>query len=107
MPSGRSGEVRTRIILAVSSLGTSTHPTRMTVSIFAFISLGLVPIPFAFVRFGPALRARSRHARQAREAIARMHAQDEPEIREAEIESEEERKQPETRQCTRRVCTSV
>lgn len=68
----------------------------MTVSIFAFISLGLVPIPFVFVRFGPALRARSRHARQAREAIARMHAaQPEPGIEpESEIEGEEERKQP-------------
>lgn len=79
-------------MLPVLSLETVTHRPRMTVSIFAFISLGLAPIPFIFVRFGPALRARSRHARQAREAVARMHAQDEPEI-EAEIESEEERKQ--------------
>ncbi|EIW54811.1 MFS general substrate transporter [Trametes versicolor FP-101664 SS1] len=70
--------------------------TKWGISIFAFISLGLVPIPFVFVRFGPALRARSRHARQAREAIARMHAaQPEPEIEpESEIEGEEERKQP-------------
>ncbi|CDO71078.1 hypothetical protein BN946_scf184844.g82 [Trametes cinnabarina] len=51
--------------------------TKWGVTVFAFISLGLVPIPFVFIRFGPALRARSRHAREAHEFIARMHTRGE------------------------------
>ncbi|KAI0821868.1 MFS general substrate transporter [Trametes gibbosa] len=53
--------------------------TKWGVTVFAFISVGMIPIPFVFVRFGPALRARSRHALQAREAIALMHKQQEAE----------------------------
>ncbi|KAI0363222.1 MFS general substrate transporter [Pilatotrama ljubarskyi] len=53
--------------------------TKWGVTVFAFISLGMIPIPFIFVRFGPALRARSRHAREAREMIARMHKTDDDE----------------------------
>ncbi|KAI0761317.1 MFS general substrate transporter [Trametes elegans] len=49
--------------------------TKWGVTVFAFIALAMVPIPLVFVRYGPTLRARSRHAKEAREAIARMHKQ--------------------------------
>ncbi|KAI0659875.1 MFS general substrate transporter [Cubamyces menziesii] len=63
--------------------------TKWGVTVFAFISVAMIPIPFIFVRFGPALRARSRHAKEAREIITRMHRQ-EPDDRsslEGKIES--------------------
>lgn len=44
----------------------------LTVSIFAFLSLGLVPIPLIFIRYGKQLRARSRLSREAHEVIMRM-----------------------------------
>ncbi|OSD05099.1 MFS general substrate transporter [Trametes coccinea BRFM310] len=49
--------------------------TKWGVAIFAFIALAMIPIPFIFIRYGATLRARSRHAREAHEAIARMHEQ--------------------------------
>jgi hypothetical protein len=42
------------------------------VSIFAFISVGLLPIPLIFIRYGKGLRARSRYGQEAREVIVRM-----------------------------------
>ena len=45
----------------------------MAVTVFAFISTALIPIPFLFVRFGPRLREASRHASEARLIIAHMH----------------------------------
>ena len=43
-----------------------------TVPVYASISVAMIPIHFIFIRFGPALRAGSRHAREAQEIIARM-----------------------------------
>jgi hypothetical protein len=43
-----------------------------TVSIFAFLSLGLFPIPLIFIRYGKQLRARSRYAQEAHKVIMRM-----------------------------------
>lgn len=45
---------------------------RLLVSTFAFLSLGLFPIPLIFIRYGKQLRARSRYAQEAREVIMRM-----------------------------------
>ena len=42
------------------------------VSIFAFLSLGLFPIPLIFIRYGKQLRARSRYAQEAHKVIMRM-----------------------------------
>ncbi|TBU25470.1 MFS general substrate transporter [Dichomitus squalens] len=47
--------------------------TEWGISIFGFISLALIPIPFIFVRYGPELRDRSRYAREARQLAARLH----------------------------------
>lgn len=48
-----------------------THPCfSLLVSIFAFLSLGLLPIPLIFVRYGSRLREKSHFAREAREVIA-------------------------------------
>ncbi len=47
------------------------HP----VSVFAFISLFLIPIPIAFLRWGPSLRARSAMAKEAGAIVAKMRAQ--------------------------------
>jgi len=46
--------------------------TKWGVSIFAFLSLGLFPIPLIFIRYGKQLRARSRYAQEAHEVIMRM-----------------------------------
>ena len=43
-----------------------------TVSIFAFLSLGLIPIPLIFIRYGKQLRAHSRYAQEAHRVIMRM-----------------------------------
>lgn len=77
----RKWDVRTFIIHLLIFLETATDGTRVVVLTFAFISLGIVPISFVCIRLGPMLRLRSRHARQAPEAIARMHAQQEPAIK--------------------------
>ncbi|KAH9933622.1 MFS general substrate transporter [Epithele typhae] len=45
------------------------------VSIFGFISLILIPIPLAFLRWGPALRERSPLAKEANAIVAKMRAQ--------------------------------
>ena len=42
------------------------------VSIFAFLSLGLFPIPLIFIRYGKQLRAGSRFAQEAQAVIMRM-----------------------------------
>jgi hypothetical protein len=42
------------------------------VSIFAFLSLGLIPIPLIFIRYGKELRDRSRYAQEAHVIIMRM-----------------------------------
>ena len=44
----------------------------LLVSIFAFLSIGLFPIPMIFIRYGKQLRARSRYAQEAHEVIMRM-----------------------------------
>jgi hypothetical protein len=43
-----------------------------TVSLFAFLSLGLLPIPIIFVRYGAQLRARSKYAKEAEAVIRAM-----------------------------------
>jgi hypothetical protein len=42
------------------------------VSLFGFLSLGLIPIPLFFIRYGKNLRARSRFRQEAGSMIARM-----------------------------------
>lgn len=42
---------------------------------FAFISLGLIPIPLVFLRYGPAFRARSHFAAEAQRVAEQMRAQ--------------------------------
>ncbi|KAI0761318.1 hypothetical protein BD413DRAFT_495770 [Trametes elegans] len=59
--------------LAVAHFVVDALGTKWGVTVFAFISLGMIPIPFVFVRYGPTLRAQSRHAKEAREVIARRH----------------------------------
>jgi hypothetical protein len=44
----------------------------LPVSIFAFLSLGLIPIPLVFIRYGKDLRASSRFSEEARHVIKRM-----------------------------------
>ncbi len=64
-------------------------------SVFAFLSLGLLPIPLIFVRYGPRLREKSHFAREAREVIAATRNQvvlnDVAEDDTAPIEVEEKR----------------
>lgn len=63
------------VFLQVSSLITHiflfSH-VAPSVSIFAFLSLGLIPIPLFLIRYGKKLRARSRHSQEARRVIVRM-----------------------------------
>ena len=40
-----------------------------TVSILAFLSLGLFPIPLLFIRYGKQLRAHSRYGQEAHKVI--------------------------------------
>ncbi|KAM5544656.1 hypothetical protein V8D89_001554 [Ganoderma adspersum] len=49
--------------------------TEWGVSVFGFISLFLIPIPIAFLRWGPTLRARSVMAKEAGAIVAKMRAQ--------------------------------
>jgi hypothetical protein len=44
------------------------------VSIFAFISLGLIPIPIVLIRYVKEFRARSRYVQEARHVITGMGA---------------------------------
>ncbi|KAL5520625.1 hypothetical protein ACEPAF_2626 [Sanghuangporus sanghuang] len=56
----------------LSGLGTAWG-----ISLFGFLSLGLLPIPLIFIRYGPALRERSHFAREARRIMAEMrHSND-------------------------------
>jgi len=50
--------------------------TKWGLSLFASLSLGLIPIPLIFIRHGKELRARSRYAREAQDAIKQMGAYD-------------------------------
>ena len=45
----------------------------VSVSIFGFVSLALIPIPFVFVRYGPELRGRSLYTLEVRELSKRLH----------------------------------
>jgi len=62
--------------VVASVLPVLAHPllnnlgTEWGVSVFAFLSLGLLPIPLIFVRYGPRLREKSHFAKEAREVIA-------------------------------------
>ncbi|THH32230.1 hypothetical protein EUX98_g1963 [Antrodiella citrinella] len=51
--------------------------TKWGVSLFGFISLGLIPIPFIFIRYGPTFRARSHFASEARRVSEQMREQTE------------------------------
>jgi len=46
--------------------------TKWGLSIFAFLSFGLLPIPLIFIRYGKQLRTRSHYAQAAQEVIVRM-----------------------------------
>ena len=59
------------------------------VSIFAFLSLGLIPIPLFLIRYGKKLRARSRYSQEARRVIVRMSIYKEEGI-DIEIEEQKE-----------------
>ena len=45
-----------------------------SVSLFGFLSLGLLPIPLLYIRYGPVLREKSHFAREARRVAAQMRA---------------------------------
>ncbi|TDL20718.1 MFS general substrate transporter [Rickenella mellea] len=45
------------------------------VSLFGFLSLGLIPIPIIFVRYGAVLRKRSRFAQEAEGIVRKMRAE--------------------------------
>ncbi|CAL1716072.1 unnamed protein product [Somion occarium] len=49
--------------------------TKWGLSLFGFLSIGLLPVPLIYIRYGAALRERSYFARQAREVAACMHEQ--------------------------------
>ncbi|KLO06595.1 MFS general substrate transporter [Schizopora paradoxa] len=51
----------------LSSLG-----SKWGVSLFGFLSLGLLPIPMIFLRFGESMRAKSYYAREASSIVANM-----------------------------------
>ncbi|OCB87071.1 MFS general substrate transporter [Sanghuangporus baumii] len=57
--------------LVASSL-TKSLGIKWGVSLFAFLSLGLIPIPLIFLRYGASIRARSFHAQEATRVVARM-----------------------------------
>ncbi|KAL5533628.1 hypothetical protein ACEPAG_88 [Sanghuangporus baumii] len=57
--------------LVASSL-TKSLGTKWGVSLFAFLSLGLIPIPLVFLRYGASIRARSFYAQEATRAVAQM-----------------------------------
>lgn len=42
------------------------------VSVFAFIALGLLPIPIIFIRHGKSLRSKSPHANEAMQIARKM-----------------------------------
>jgi len=46
--------------------------TKWGLFIFSFLSVGLLPIPLLFIRYGKGLRARSRYAQAAEKVIVRM-----------------------------------
>ncbi|THH08482.1 hypothetical protein EW145_g2680 [Phellinidium pouzarii] len=46
------------------------------VSLFAFLSLGLIPIPLIFLRYGTAFRKRSHYAQEAAALVSRMQGGD-------------------------------
>lgn len=51
-----------------------TSPSNHPVSLFGFLSFGLLIIPFAFLRYGASLRAKSHFAKEAGAIVARMRA---------------------------------
>ncbi|KAH8100973.1 MFS general substrate transporter [Cristinia sonorae] len=51
--------------------------TKWGISIFGFISLGMIPIPLFFIRYGAAFRERSHFANEARKVTEKMRAQKE------------------------------
>lgn len=73
-------------VVHILTIPTSINTDTLTVSVFGFISLGLIPIPLIFIRYGPSFRARSHFASEARRVAAQMHAQQEEIVGEAEGE---------------------
>ncbi|KAL5519558.1 hypothetical protein ACEPAH_1241 [Sanghuangporus vaninii] len=57
--------------LVASSL-TKSLGIKWGVSLFAFLSLGLIPIPLIFLRYGASIRTRSFYAQEATRVIAQM-----------------------------------
>ncbi|KAH8115235.1 major facilitator superfamily domain-containing protein, partial [Phellopilus nigrolimitatus] len=62
-------------IFPVASHSIISHlGTKWGVSLFGFLSLGLLPIPFIFLRYGEVLRKKSHYAIEANTIVARMRA---------------------------------
>lgn len=59
--------------------------TEWGVSIFAFLSVGLLPIPVLFVRYGAHLRAHSKFAKEAEEVLAATRQREKALVEEAVI----------------------
>ncbi|KAI0263386.1 MFS general substrate transporter [Gloeopeniophorella convolvens] len=59
--------------------------TKWGLSLFGFLSLGLIPIPLIFIRYGGKLRARSRYAREAEAVVARLNARRDEEKTDVEV----------------------
>ncbi|THH03145.1 hypothetical protein EW145_g6492 [Phellinidium pouzarii] len=72
--------------ISASAFPILAHPiinnlgTAWGVSIFGFLSLGLIPIPLVFIRYGPALRAKSFYAREAARVMEGMQHKPEDEV---------------------------
>jgi len=67
-----------RIVLTLGS--------KWGVSLFGFLTLGLVPIPMIFLRYGQSMRAKSHFAREANAIVANMHTDEPVDLRQAEID---------------------
>lgn len=68
------------------------------VSLFGFISLGLIPIPLIFIRYGPTFRARSHFASEARRVAEEMRGQHTAVVERANDEDTEKKDDVEAQQ---------
>ncbi|KAI0247926.1 MFS general substrate transporter [Lactifluus subvellereus] len=62
------------VLPITANLLLDTMGTKWGLSLFGFLSLGLIPIPLIFIRYGEQLRARSLYAQEADAVIARLRA---------------------------------
>lgn len=66
----------------------SSVGTKWGLSLFGFLSLGLIPIPLFFIRYGEKLRARSKFAQEARKILEQMREGREGTSEKTQVESD-------------------